>query len=488
MGFWDDVRRSIWDNTVGFTQRNMGKNSQQRKSSSNRRGPGSPIIERNRRANADRLRRDFSPKGTRKYTGGDFTNMPRNLMKPGVAGRNADAARYTKQAAARGLRPGSISTYSRGGGTNLLSDVGGGGGGSFEDILNEVTGGASYTPPTYEVPQIDVMKTLAGIFDPQFAAISRAEKTAKGNASKSDRAIAAAYQALTDTIKGDAKNIDKSYNEATSKNTADAKAVSKTLSDTASKQSREEMELAAALGIGSAVDSNSGGKGELNKAIADVASSTKDSNARLAEFKTIDKQLNTDSATVTALSGKSRQSDIQKQLNSILADLGTRRVDTTVNKANKKAELEAQNQAAINEANSLKAQDYQNFQKTQADVTKEALGIQMDRAKMQQELDLANQNNSTRRYVADSRVDSTAINAASKKSSGGSGNETAKQALINSKAEGLGADSITGIIDNLTGFYNGDWDDALKKYSNRYKKSNRSKRVAAEYVRRIKRG
>lgn len=421
-----------------------------------------------------------SGKTQSKYTGGPFTNFPRALMSESAkkrAGLDARGAALTAQAKALGA------TSPRG---TMSSGVGGGvgAGESFEDILAQMGIGSNYQAPSFDVQQIDVAATLAAMFDPQFAAITKAEGNAKNQHSKSDAAVKAAFDALAKELstKG-SKSITDTYDKAERDNTSTSQAITKDLQNTISTQSREDMEMAAALGIGSALDENSSGRGDLNKAIADVASSTKSANNRLNEFETIDKQLNQDSITVANLSGEGHRADLSKQVADILQGLDGRRVDTTTAKANKQADLEAQNQAAVNQANAMEAQSYQDWTKSQNDLMMNAAGMQMDRAKMQNDLDIAGIRADTSRYGYDSRAD-TAAQSAANKSSSAKTPQTALQNLLARKPEGLAPENVMGIVDNLTKFNtNGDWDHALKNYHKAYPNSLRSKRVAEEYVR-----
>lgn len=438
-----------------------------------------------------------------KYTGGNFKNFPRNLMSDKAkrdASNRAQSARYTAQAKAAGkkIHP-STGVYERGVGYLNAKKLGGGGGGaggfggeSFEDILAQMGLGGSYESPKFDVEQIDVAKTLAAMFDPQFGAIKKAESNAKGQHKKSDKAVKAAFDALAQELNtAGKKDIEQTYGKAKKDNASTSKSITKDLQNTVSRQSKEDMEMAAALGIGSALDENSSGRGDLNKAIADVASSTKSANNRLNEFESIDKQQNKDAITVANLSGEGHRADLNKQVAAILAGLDERRVDTTTAKANKRADLEAQNQAAVNQANAMEAQSYQDWTKSQNDLMMNAASMQMDRAKMQNDLDIAGLKADTSRYGYDSRADSAAQSAMARASNSSTAKkpQTALQELLAKKPEGLSSANIIGIVDNLTNLNkNGDWDRALAAYYKKYPKSGRSKRAAAEYVRQLKKG
>lgn len=487
--FWDRIKRGL--DRLGNLNPGTGSAQSPR-----------PNIRPGRSGSSSRFggKTSTPPKKTNsKYTGGPFTNMPRNLMSDKAkreAGTRAQGARYTAQAKAAGkkIHP-STGVYVPGVGYTKGGAGGGVGGGDiFEDMLAQMGLGANYESPKFDVQQIDVAATLAAMFDPQFAAIKKAEGNAKSQHKKSDASVKAAFDALAKELKTEGtKSISETYDKAEKDNTSTAKAVNKDLRNTISKQSREDMEMAAALGIASALDENSSGRGELNKAIADVSTSTKDANERLNELESIDKQANRDSITVAQLSGEGHRAELDKQVASILAGLGDRRVDTTTAKANKRADLEAQNQAAVNQANAMEAQAYQDWTKGQNELAMNAAQMQLDRAKMQNDLDIAGIRSDTSIYGYDSRAD-TAMNSALSRASGGSGsnsnsNQSALQKLLAQKPEGLSANNIMGIVDNLTARNkNGNWDKALAQYYSDYPKSQRSKRAAAEYVRLLKGG
>ena len=490
--FWDRIKRGL--DRLGNLNPGTGSAQSPRPNVRPRRSSGSS----NNNKNTPTKRTGSN------YTGGPFTNMPRNLMSDKAkreAGVRAQGARYAAQAKAAGkkIHP-STGVYRRGSGYD--NAVGGGGGGvgggdAFEDILAQMGLGANYESPKFDVQQIDVAATLAAMFNPQFAAIKKAEGNARSQHKKSDSAVKAAFDALAKELKTQGtKSISQTYDKAEKDNTSTAKAVNKNLQDTISKQSREDMEMAAALGVASALDKESSGRGELNKAIADISTSTKDANARLNELESIDKQANRDSITVAQLSGEGHRAELNKQVASILAGLGDRRLDTTTAKANKRAELEAQNQSAVNQANAMEAQAYQDWTKGQNELALNAAKMQLDRAKMQNDLDIAGIRSDTSIYGYDSRADTARNSAVAKASSGGgsgsgrgNSNQTALQKLLAQKPEGLSTSNIMGIVDNLTARNkNGNWDKALAKYYEDFPKSQRSKRAAAEYVRLLKGG
>lgn len=491
--FWDRIKRGLDRLSPG----GVGRNHQQRSNSSrSTQGSGSS----SRFGNSSSKSSSKSTGGNSKYTGGPFTNMPRNLMSDKAkreAGTRAQGARYTAQAKAAGkkIHP-STGVYVPGVGYTKGGAGGGGGVGGgdiFEDMLAQMGLGANYQSPEFDVQQIDVAATLAAMFDPQFSAIKKAEGNAKSQHKKSDASVKAAFDALAKELKTEGtKSISQTYDKAEKDNTSTAKSVNKDLRNTISKQSREDMEMAAALGIASALDGESSGRGELNKAIADVSTSTKDANERLNELETIDKQANRDSITVAQLSGEGHRAELDKQVASILAGLGDRRVDTTTAKANKRADLEAQNQSAVNQANAMEAQAYQEWSKGQNDLAMSAAQMQLDRAKMQNDLDIAGLRSDTSIYGYDSRAD-TAMNSALSRAAGGSGSNSNKgtplQQLLAQKPEGLSTGNLMGIVNNLTDLNTtGDWGKALAQYHTKYPKSQRSRRAAEEYVRLLKGG
>lgn len=399
--------------------------------------------------------------------------------------------RYQKQADSLGAKRGPKNWPGTKGKNDQPEDKGpmtgggdyGGGDSSFEaqdymgDVMNQI---AQMTTPSVTAQQIDIGKTLAGMYNPQFKAIANEVARTKDEGKENSAEIKAAYKALEQSIsKDDAKAIDKSYKKATKDNSKEGAAVSDSMAKAMSAQAAERRKDAQNLGIESALGQDSGAQEELAKGIADAAKSTQSQNQRLSELKKADQQLNRDAASTAEFQGNESVSALKSQVAEVLAGLGTRRLDTKAAKANTRLQLETQNQQALQAAQGQQSEDFKEMLAAQTNLVKDAQNMQFDQAEMLNDNELQNQKLANDRYKTDAKYANEAEKGPGKDAS-------VLEKLVAMSPGGLGAKSLQGVMSNMDSFYangKGTWNDAYKQYAKTYKNSARSKDAAREYLR-----
>lgn len=428
-----------------------------------------------------------APTGTTRRTGvtskGDrAVPARRGKRKPSYkapSGRSSrDQATYRKQVNAKkpiAFKGRAVGGSGGGGGGDY------GGGGEVEDYMGDVMNQiAQMTTPNVSAQQIDVAKTLAGMYDPQFKAIANEVGRTKKEGKQNSAEIKAAYKALEESISvDDAKEINKSYKQATKENNNTGKAVSDSMAKAMSAQAAERRKDAQSLGIESALGQDSGAQEELAKGIADANKSTQAQNQRLSELKKSDQLLNRDSAQTAAFQGNESVSTLKSQVAEVLAGLSGRKLDTKAAKANTKLQLDTQNQQAVQAAQGQQSKDYETMMKAQTDLMKDAQDMQFDQAQMLNDNDQFNAKMANDRYKVDAKY-------ANQQEKGPGKDSSVLEQLVAMSPGGLGAKSLQGVMSNMDSFYangKGTWNDAYKQYAKTYKNSARSKDAAREYLR-----
>lgn len=455
MSFWDSLMNAFkqgGNNSYGAGGGSAGsllKPKGYKKARSTSQGKPS-----NNKANRDRSNRAAS----RRYQG------QANLHKKRVAAERKKSIPFTGRAVSSGGGGGDVGGYDDGSA-------------AMQEVLDQI---GSMRTPDVEIPQIDVAKTLAGLFNPQFKAIDQEVGRTKKEGSRNSKEIKAAYKALEKSIDTeDAAEIKKSYKQATKENNSAGKSAEKSMTSAMKAQAAERRKDAESLGIETALAQDSGAQTELAKGISDAAKSTQSQNARLSELKKADEVLNRDAAQSAAFQGNESVSALKAQVAEVLAGLGTRRLDTKAARANKKLELQTQNQNAVNAGKDAQAKEAQAMMQAQVDLMKNAQDMGLENAKLQSRADIEEAKLANKRYEVDARY-----------ANGGSGNSKDKGSVLDQlvalRPGGLGAKSIQGVISNMDSFYasgKGTWSDAYKQYAKTYSKSERSKSAAREYLR-----